>query len=160
VRKIALATVAAFGVLAAGCTSPQSHELSDLADGEVFMGADIESFVYEATGLIIFDMPDGESGWVFTNDDLPFPKATDGSDACEFPTGQKYFTDEPPTEPVPTAPWTHWLRITNTGEGFAVQFDNDKTVYTARMDDPTSTTEYRFWRGMPYSFRPCPPWAK
>lgn len=156
-RKTLLATLAGLGVLA-GCTDVQSHELSDLADNEAFIGADIAGAVYEATGLIVFDMPQDASGWIFINGLLPFPKATDGTDSCEMPTSDKYYTSKPPTEP--TTPWAHWLRITRTDDGFAVRFDNDKAVYTARMDDYTSTTEYRFARGMPYSFSPCPPWAK
>lgn len=158
-RRLLLAVLAGLGVLAASCTTAQSHELSDLGDDQVWAGEDVQGTVYE-TGLIIFDMPTGDSGWIFVNSLLPFPKATDGTDACELPTGEKYYTDSPPSVPNPILPGAHVLRITRTDDGFTVRFDNDKTAYSARMDDYTSTTEYRFWRGMPISFRPCPPWAK
>lgn len=165
-HRILLATGAAIGVLAAGCSN---------APVDTSQAGLIASAIAEQAGTTlppvnpncphsqapfigyctVFDVD--SPGWAWLpNNQLPLPHAI-GQDACEMPSDLPYTE----TKPAGIRRGSRLVRVSRTDNGdIAWQFEGDKNIYLAIADDEDTNTPTDRFRGMPYSFRPCPPWAK
>lgn len=157
-RRLALSVLAGLNVLAAGCTTSVAAPVQDASRAldPPWVNPDCPSNYQDAFGdCIVFDVQDPGWAWL-PNNRLPLPHAI-GQDACELLADLPY-TEKKPTEKRAGSRLIEVSR--NDHNDIVVRFDGDSHRYVAVADDYNVNTPTDRLRGMPYFFRPCPPWAK